>query len=137
MCSTSCTRESCTRGLVHRGYQFRLRVFSKGLGSSPDLYQVIRDDEMICVMRVISNVKVYGRPLLNWLGNLCLTIGILWSSVGFNTQIIYHLMVQLNFSYSCTVMVQRMEVEESFQSHDFCQHAHTVLPNLFYLIALH
>ena len=76
---------------MHCGDQFWLRVFSRGLGSSRDLYHVIRDDEMICVMRVISNVKVYGRPLLNSLGNLCLTIGILWSSVGFNTQIIYHL----------------------------------------------
>ena len=104
MLATSCTRESCTRGLVHRGDQFRLRVFSRGLGSSRDLYHVIRDGEMICVMRVIS--KIHGRPLLNSLGNLCLTKGILWSSVGFNTQIIYHLMVHLNFSYSCTVMVQ-------------------------------
>ena len=59
-------------------------MFSRGLGSSRDLYHVIHDGEMICVMRVISNVKVYGRPLLNPLGNLCLTIGILWSSVGLN-----------------------------------------------------
>ena len=66
--ATLCTRESCTRKLVHRGYQFRLRVFSRGLGSSRDLYHVIRDGEMICVMRVISNVKVYGRPLLNFIG---------------------------------------------------------------------
>ena len=49
---------------MHRGDQFRLRVFSRGLGSSRDLYHVICDGEMICVMGVISNVKVYGRPFV-------------------------------------------------------------------------
>ena len=116
MLATTCTREFCTIGLVDHGDQFRLRVFSRGLGSSRDLYHVIRDGEKVCVMRVISNVKVYGRPLLNSLGSLCLTIGILWSSVGFITQIIYRLMVQLNFSYSCKFIVHYSRRNEAYRA---------------------